>query len=84
MTLLWPAGVPILVQYTPLLEPQRFEWQGQRYQVQAIAKRWRVDQAWWQERIWREYFKLTTRDGLLVILYQDLLTGQWYLQRVYD
>lgn len=84
MTLLWPAGVPILVQYTSLLEPQRFEWQGQQYQVQAIAKRWRVDQAWWQERIWREYFKLTTRNGLLVILYQDLLTGQWYLQRVYD
>ena len=52
--------------------------------VQAVAKRWRVDQEWWQARIWREYFKLTTKTGLLVIIYRDLLTGDWYLQRLYD
>ena len=84
MTLLWPAGAPIEVQHNNLLEPQYFEWQGQKYQVQSIAKRWRIDQDWWQQRIWREYFKLTTREGLLVIIYRDLLTGQWYLQRLYD
>ena len=84
MTLLWPTDVPILVQHNSLLEPQYFEWQGQRYRVRHIAKRWRLDEGWWEQRIWREYFKLTTRDGLLVIIFRDLITGQWYLQRLYD
>ncbi|MCG3212644.1 MAG: hypothetical protein FOGNACKC_06314 [Anaerolineae bacterium] len=84
MTHLWPAGVPIAVRHNPGLEPQAFRWQEREYRVQAIAKRWRLDQSWWQQRVWREYFKLTTSDGLLVIIYLDLLTGQWYLQRLYD
>jgi hypothetical protein len=52
--------------------------------VQGIAKRWRVDQRWWQQWIWREYFKLHTDSGLLVILYKDMTNGTWYLQRLYD
>ena len=52
--------------------------------IQAVARRWRVDQDWWRQRVWREYFKLTTRTGLLVIIYRDLLSGRWYLQRLYD
>jgi len=34
--------------------------------------------------VWREYFKLTTQTGLLVVIYLDLLNGKWYLQRLYD
>lgn len=84
MTHLWPAGVPITMQHNEQLEPQRFIWQGQTHRVQTIAKRWRLDQGWWRQRVWREYFKLTTTDGLLVIIYLDLSGGGWYLQRVYD
>jgi hypothetical protein len=84
MTHLWPQGEPITVQRDALLLPQAFTWQGQIHRVQQVAKRWRVDQEWWQQRIWREYFKLTTQTGLLVIIYRDLLTGAWYLQRLYD
>ncbi len=64
--------------------PRAFEWRGQIHPVGGIAKRWRVDWGWWRVRIWREYFKLYTRTGLLVIVYHDLLTGRWYLQRLYD
>lgn len=84
MTLLWPTDEPILVEYNKLLEPQYFEWRGQSYWVQHIAKRWRLDDGWWQQHTWREYFKLTTKNGLLVIIFRDLITGQWYLQRLYD
>jgi len=52
--------------------------------VQQIANRWRIDEGWWEGRIWREYFKLTTASGWLVILYRDMTTGAWYLQRLYD
>ncbi len=84
MTHLWPQGEPITVQNDALLTPQHFTWQGQSHPVQQVAKRWRVDLDWWQQRVWREYFKLTTQTGLLVIIYRDLLTGAWYLQRLYD
>ena len=84
MTRLWSAGTAILVHNDALMTPLSFTWQGQTHQVQKIAKRWRVDQDWWQQRVWREYFKLTTQSGLLVIIYRDLVTGDWYLQRLYD
>lgn len=84
MTRIWLPGLPITVQSDPHLTPHQFAWQAQTHQVWRIAKRWRVDQEWWEARIWREYFKLTTRSGLLVVIYCDLLTREWYLQRLYD
>ena len=84
MTYLWPKGSPITVVFDGMYAPQRFTWQGRTHQVKQITKRWRVDQDLWQHRVWREYFKLLTSSGLLVIIYRDLLTGQWYLQRLYD
>lgn len=84
MTRLWPRGEPIAVRSDAAASPQTFTWDGRTHRVQRIAKRWRVDQSWWRRRVWREYFKLTTQTGLLVVIYRDLLTGQWYLQRLYD
>jgi hypothetical protein len=84
MTRLWTHGEPIMVDSDGLLVPQAFVWREQSHPVQAVAKRWRVDIEWWQQRVWREYFKVTTQTGLLVIIYRDLLTGSWYLQRLYD
>jgi hypothetical protein len=84
MTLLWPQGEAITVESDALLTPRAFVWQGQSHPVRTVAKRWRVDVAWWQQRVWREYFKVTTRTGLWVIIYRDLLAGEWYLQRLYD
>lgn len=59
-------------------------WRGRRHQVTYIARRWRIDMDWWHGRVWRTYYKLSTDTGLLLILFQDLTTGDWYLQRLYD
>jgi hypothetical protein len=83
MTRLWPEGDAIAV-ITTGEEPDRFTWQAQTHQVIEITRRWRVDVDWWRGRVWRAYYKLNTDTGLLVIVYRDLLTGQWYLQRLYD
>ncbi|MEP7288609.1 MAG: DUF6504 family protein [Chloroflexota bacterium] len=64
--------------------PQRFTWQGRVHTVSAIANVWRIDDAWWQQRVWQDRFKLTTTTGLLVILSHDLLSDEWLLIRVYD
>ena len=81
---IWREGVPIEVEYTGQGEPVAFTWSGQTHQVDMLIRQWRIDQGWWQKRQWRAYFRLSTTSGLLLILYQDLLTGEWFLQGVYD
>jgi hypothetical protein len=84
MTRLWSYGKSISVIGNALNEPRRFAWREQFHQVEEITDSWRVDIDWWQERVWRDYFKLRTDTGLLVEIYCDRLTGKWYLQRLYD
>ena len=84
MTRLWAKGQPISVVSYGDGTPRSFEWKGCAHLVTGISKRWRVDTGWWRLRVWREYFKLETDTGLLVIIYRNLLTDDWYFQRLYD
>ena len=79
-------GHPLQVVAGPDGVPRRFVWNGANREVAAIANRWRVHAAWWLSAAAarREYFKLTTTDGLLLTLYRDLQDGAWYCARVYD
>ena len=84
MTRLWSDGVLIQVVDNGDGKPQRLIWQGRRHAVAGITRRWRVQSDWWREAVWRDYFKLTTDTGLLLILFHDLRSDEWYLQRLYD
>lgn len=76
--------VPVFVVSHGDGSPATFLWRGRNHEVEYIAKQWRIDVDWWRTTVRREYYKLSTTDGLLVIIYHDLLNGQWYLQRLYD
>src|SRR5215468_4697945 len=82
MSHLWMQGDPIEVLPDEMGTPSSFTWHGQSHQITGIANRWLIDEGWWQERVKRQYFKLRTASGFLVIIYQDLLRNQWYLQRL--
>ena len=84
MTRLWPEGLPLTVQANGAGQPQTFTWQGKRHPIDTITRDWRLDLEWWRQRVWRAYFKVSTTTGLVVVLYQDLATGAWCLQRLYD
>lgn len=84
MSRFWPDGVPIAVEYDALATPLVFGWDGHRHVVERVLDRWRVDEGWWQRRVWREYFQLTTRSGLLVLIFHDVRAQEWRLQRLYD
>ena len=59
--------------------PRRRHSRGEhRHVVEQIVDRWRVDAGWWQRRIWREYFQLTTKSGLLLLIYHDVRSGATY------
>ncbi len=83
MTRLWVSGVAIQAR-TRGDEPVELVWNGQRHPVEGILNRWRVDVGWWRLRIWRDYYKLVTTTGLLLVIYHDGIGGGWWLQRVYD
>ena len=84
MTRLWSGGMAIRVWCHADGAPMRLRWQGQSHIVQRVANRWRVDFGWWRLRIWRDYYKILTATGLLMVVYHDLMTDLWYAQRVYD
>lgn len=84
MSRFWPEGQSLDLVADAAGDPQRFRWRQTTHRVAGIAKRWRVDQGWWRWRIWRDYYKLYTDSGLLVIVYRDLDGDGWYLQRLYD
>ena len=99
MTRLWSKGQLISVKTLaageegnlfskegPQIEPvpRQLIWRGKEHGVSEITRYWRIDIDWWRERIWRAYYKLRTETGLLVVIYQDLVVGDWYLQRLYD
>ncbi|MBP6015301.1 MAG: hypothetical protein KA586_01130 [Candidatus Promineofilum sp.] len=84
MTRLWSKAVVITVQSSSD-SPERLTWERQTHNVAAVVKRWRVGADWWRgEAVARDYYKVTTTTGLLIIIYRDLQTGTWYLQRLYD
>lgn len=83
MTYLWIPALPIAMQ-TDEARLVSFMWEGRRHRVRRVARRWRVDVEWWRGRVWRDYYKLLTDTGLLVIVFHDLLDGRWYLQQLFD
>jgi hypothetical protein len=84
MTRFWPHGVPISVLMDAKATPLTVLWDGTRHPVDIIERRWRDDLLWWRARIWREYFVLRTHTGLLIMIYHDILSDTWRLQRLYD
>lgn len=60
------------------------QWSGDHHPIRTVAEAWSEDSGWWVRRQWRDYYRLLTRTGLLVEIFQDRNTEQWYLQRLYD
>lgn len=84
MTYLWPRGVIIAVTCDAQGRPVHLSWRGRTHAVTHVARAWQVDLEWWRQRVWRRYFKVSTDTGLLLVIFQDLAGGDWFLQRLYD
>ena len=55
---------------------------GKRRQaVVAIEDRWRIDDEWWRaESVARLYYNVLLASGQRLVLYKDLVDGDWYQQ----
>lgn len=65
-------------------EPVAIYRDKRKEQITSVGKRWRVKENWWRHEVAREYFQIETARGLVGEIYQDMLTGSWYLHRMFD
>ena len=49
--------------------------------VEAIIETWHVDDEWWRERISRRYVEVILEGGKHVVVYEDLTTNDWFMQK---
>lgn len=49
--------------------------------VETIIEIWHVDDEWWREPISRRCVELILEGGKHVVLYEDLTTKDWFMQR---
>jgi hypothetical protein len=48
--------------------------------VETILESWRIDDEWWRQLISRRYFAVVLEGGGRVVLFEDLVTGAWFMQ----
>jgi hypothetical protein len=50
--------------------------------VDSVAEDWVVEDRWWTGRpLRRRYFELVLVDGRNTVVFRDLRSGSWFLQR---
>jgi hypothetical protein len=54
---------------------------GTGKRVEAIGESWRVEDEWWRQPISRRYVEVVLEGGGRVVLYEDLITGAWWVQQ---
>ena len=50
---------------------------GHRLAVERIEDIWRIDDEWWREEVSRLYYRLLLEDGRPLVVFHDLVRGQW-------
>lgn len=49
--------------------------------VESIGENWRMDDEWWRQPIVRRYVEVVLEGGGRVVLFEDLITGDWFVQK---
>jgi len=58
---------------------QRETGNGKR--VESLGENWRMDDEWWRQPIVRRYVEVVLEGGGRVVLFEDLITGEWWMQK---
>lgn len=62
--------------------PRSIRTGKQWYTVNEVVDRWRLQDEWWRETpLDRMYFECLLDDGLRVVVFRNMNTGEWYSQR---
>lgn len=78
-----PKPVPIDVQVNRRGEPAVLTYGGLTRLVKSVENTWRVVDGWWAEafQMQREYFQVLLPDDSFRVVFLDVLSGSWHLER---
>lgn len=48
--------------------------------IETVLESWRIDDEWWRQLISRRYFAVILEGGARVVLFEDLVTHEWFMQ----
>ena len=48
--------------------------------VEVVGEVWRIDDEWWRQPIIRRYVEVVLEGGGRVVLFEDVITGEWFAQ----
>jgi hypothetical protein len=48
--------------------------------VECVNEIWRIDDEWWRKQISRLYFEVMLEGGKRIVLFNDLMTNEWFMQ----
>lgn len=51
-----------------------------RLSVETLGESWRIDDEWWRTPISRRYVEVVLEGGRHVVVFEDLSTGEWWMQ----
>jgi hypothetical protein len=64
------SGAPVVVKREP----------GNGKRIESIGETWRIDDEWWRMPIVRRYVEVILEGGGRLVLFEDLMTGEWFAQ----
>ena len=48
--------------------------------IESVGETWRIDDEWWRMPIVRRYVEVILEGGGRLVLFEDLMTGEWFAQ----
>jgi hypothetical protein len=61
--------------------PRALVWRDRIRQVETIYETWRERRCWWSRPVERDYFRLETDEGHVRVIFRDVRSGRWLLER---
>jgi len=53
---------------------------GNGKRIESIGETWRIDDEWWRRPISRRHVEAILERGKRVVLFEDLITAEWWMQ----
>ena len=53
---------------------------GNGKRIESVGETWRIDDEWWRMPIVRRYVEVILEGGGRLVLFEDLMTGEWFAQ----
>jgi DNA polymerase-4 len=61
--------------------PRAIVWREHIREVRCVYELWRERRRWWGQPIERDYFRLGLEDGQMRVVFRDVRTDRWLLER---